>query len=81
MSDRPIELQLPPLVNCVKVTSAVALGDKTQKTMIIARKPKTWTTNMTFWKTGMALEPQMFSTQTRMVTAMTMSVPCQFVGE
>jgi hypothetical protein len=35
---------------------------------------------MMFWKTGTVLEPQMFDTQTKTVTTMTISVPCQFVG-
>lgn len=76
----PIELQPPLLVNCVNVTSAEFLGDNTQKTMMIVRNPRTWMTNMTFWNIGMPLVPQMFKAQTRTVTAMTISVPCHFVG-
>ena len=80
MRARPVEFQPPVLEMRVKVTSAVFLGFSVQNTMIMARNPKTWTINMTFWKRGIALAPYTFKAHTKKVTAMTMRVHCHLVA-
>lgn len=70
--------QPPEFVKVPNTSLTVFLGARTQIMTIITKNPKTWTIIIKFWKTGIALLPQMFETQTTRVMAMTNKVPCQF---
>ena len=74
----PIDDQPPELVKSVKTFSAEFRGAMVQRTMITAKKPKTWTRSRKLLMMGMDLAPQMLATKSTSTIATTSNVPCQF---
>lgn len=77
MTDVPVLLHPPPLVNCVKTFLALFLGDKTHRGITIAKSPTMWIIKINPSIMGSFLAKNVLNRIAKVVIAMMSRVPCQ----
>ena len=76
MQAAPVELQPPKFRKSGHTAAEEALGARTQRGMLMAKKPKMWKKRMMPSKEGRALTAKALKRRAKMQTAIVMTVPC-----
>ena len=77
ITDVPVLLHPPPLLNSVKTAAAVFLGASTHKGITIANRPTIWIIRISPSTIGSFLAKKVLKRIAKEVIAMTSMVPCQ----